>query len=288
MKIQLTFAFLALLFAKTAAGQSADWQKVVWREPQVRYLLTDLTLGGNATLYRDYATRETDPDSLEAIRRWDAGSRVVNTNEFERRWLTNKYGKDGRVMRIVLRGTGRTITGNEVLLTSDRTLNQGIVRLTLAALSLGREVVDYEERRGVPDIAEALRIWRAGGRLLNTNDFELHSGGPNPEVVYRGTLQRADPFQMRLNTDLPYPETNVRYFMADMALGGSIEFYRATAEAAHEMGCLEAVRRVEDGYRIVNLDKFERKQVAGRTVITRQGSPERISGMQVMLSSDSP
>ena len=67
--------------------------------------------------------------------------------------------------------------------------------------------------------------------------------------------------------------------MADIALGGSIEFYRKAAESAHEMGCLEAVRRTEEGYRITNLAGCERKQVDGWTLITRQGSRERISGM---------
>ena len=85
---------------------------------------------------------------------------------------------------------------------------------------------------------------------------------------------------------MPYPETNVRYFMADIALGGSIEFYRAAGERDHEMGCLEAVRRTEEGYRITNLDQFERKKVDGKTLITRRGSSERISGMAVKLSSD--
>jgi hypothetical protein len=47
-----------------------------------------MTLGGSTTLYRDYATREKDPDSREAIRLWNAGVRVVNTNDFERRWVT--------------------------------------------------------------------------------------------------------------------------------------------------------------------------------------------------------
>jgi hypothetical protein len=77
---------LATLFAVVAVGprassQSADWTEVIWREPQVQYLLTDMTLGGNVKLYRDYAAKERDPDSREAIRLWDAGARVVNTNE---------------------------------------------------------------------------------------------------------------------------------------------------------------------------------------------------------------
>jgi len=105
----------------------------------VRYLLSDMTLnGGNTSLYRKYAAEERDPDSREAIRLWEAGARVINTNDFERRWVTNRFGKNGRVMRIVLRGTTRTITGDEVLLTSDFDFQQAPMRLVLAELSLGR------------------------------------------------------------------------------------------------------------------------------------------------------
>jgi len=81
-------------------------------------------------------------------------------------------------------------------------------------------------------------------------------------------------------------EPQVRYLLADMTLGGSIEFYRAAAERDHEMGCLEAVRRTEEGYRITNLDQFERKQIEGKTLITRKGRRERISGLEIKLSSD--
>jgi len=85
---------------------------------------------------------------------------------------------------------------------------------------------------------------------------------------------------------VPYPETNVRYFLADMYLGGSRDFYHRTAEAAHEMGCQEAVARYDTGVKIANLDQFERKKVDGKVLITRKGSNERISGMQVKLSTD--
>ena len=102
-------AAAAGLLPSRGQAQSEDWQNVIWREPQVRYLLADMTLGGNTKLYRDYATTERDPDSREAIRLWDVGARVVNTNEFERKWVTNQFGKDGCVMRVVLRGrTGRS------------------------------------------------------------------------------------------------------------------------------------------------------------------------------------
>ncbi len=213
-------------------------------------------------------------------------ARVVNTNDFERRWLTNRFGKDGRVLRIVHRGTERTILGNEVLLTSDFSLRQTSLRIALAELTLGRPPATLEGARGDTNVAEALRRWAAGARVVNTNQMEARGSAANRGLFFRGSDQPFDSTLIRLNSDAPWPETNVRYFMAAIALGGSIEFYRAAAERDHEMGCLEAVRRTEEGFRITNLDQFERKRVEGKTLITRKGSSERISGMLVKLSSD--
>ena len=278
-----------------AVAQSADWQSVVWREPQVRYLLADLCLnGGKTDLYRKYAVEEKDPDSREAIRLWDAGARVVNTNEFERKWVASQYATNGRMMRIVLRGSDRTITGHEVLLSSDRAIQQAAMRLVLADLTLSPAQSSYW-RQSVsssggkapdPNVVEAVRRWNAGARVINAHWFEAKGAGKKWRIVYRGTDTPADGALVRLNCDLAYPEVNVRYFMADMALGGSRDFYWHAAEIAHEMGCLEAVLWHDAGVKITNLDQFERKQVDGKTVITRKGSNERISGMQVKLSTD--
>lgn len=81
---------------------SYQWQSVIWREPQVRYLLADKTPGGNTKLYRNYATAARDPDSREAIRLWEAEVTVVNTNEFERKKVDDKtlitrIGSDERI-----------------------------------------------------------------------------------------------------------------------------------------------------------------------------------------------
>ncbi len=288
MKHLFLIIVLALGLVRETHAQSADWTEVIWREPQVRYLLADMTLnGGKTDLYRKYAKDERDPDSIEAIRLWDTGARVVNTNDFERRWVTNKHGKDGRVMRVVIRGTDRTILGTEVLLTSDLGFNDPAVRVALLYFTLGKPLSESEGRKHDANTAEAIRRWKAGGRVLNTNWFEMRGAGVERLVYYKGTHRVAEGAQIRLNSDLPYPETNVRYFMADIALGGSIEFYHAAAERDHEMGCLEAVRRTEEGFKINNLDQFERKKVDGKTLITRKGSYQRISGMAVKLSSDS-
>ena len=275
-----------MVLGASGHAQSADWQSVIWREPQVRYLLADMTLGGNTKLYRDYAATERDPDSREAIRLWDAGARVVNTNEFERRWVTNRFGKDGRVMRIVHHGSDRTITGTEVLLTSDFGFQDPAVRVALLHIALGKPLSESEGRKHDVNTAEAIRRWKAGARVLNTNWFEMRGTGVEGRVFYKGTDQLAEGSRIRFNCDFAYPETNVRYFLADMCLGGSRDFYHRTAEAAHEMGCQEAVVRYDAGVKITNLDQFERKKVDGKTLITRKGSNERISGMEVKLSTD--
>ena len=290
---KLTIAFAAL-FASVAVGpdasaQSADWTEVIWREPQVRYLLTDLYLnGGKTDVYRKYAVEEKDPDSREAIRLWDAGARVVNTNDFERKWVPSQFAKEGKMMRIVLRGSDRTITGNEVLLSSDLAIQQAAMRLVLADLTLGGQASFYEAKKKDANETEALRRWNAGARVINAHLFEARGEGKKRHVVYRGTDTPADGAQIRLNCDLAYPEVNVRYFMADMALGGSRDFYWRTAEIAHEMGCLEAVLRHDAGVKVTDLDQFERKKVDGKVLITRKGSNERISGTLVKLSSDLP
>ena len=119
-------------------------------------------------------------------------------------------------------------------------------------------------------------------------DFYLKTqgNGANRRIVYKGTNSLIDGYKVVLNTDLAYPEVNARYFMIDIFLGGSVDFYRKASVMAHEMGCLEADTRYENGVTITNLHEFERKQVNGQTVITKKGSATRISGMEVKLSSD--
>ena len=284
--LKAAFLLSALTFSSSGQAQSRDWQSVVYREPQVRYLLTDMTLSGRTELYEKYAVEEMDPDSREAIRLWGAGVRVINTNEFERRWITNGVHTTKPYLRIVLRGSNRTITGDEVLLTSDGHFRQSEMRCILAELSLGQPISSYVSRKDDLAVAEALLRWTVGARVLNTNWFQVHEEGSKRYVVYRGTATAIDGAHIKLNSDLAYPETNVRYFLADISLGGSIEFYRRVAEEAHEMGCLEAVTRWDNGIRVTNLEQFERKRLKGKVVITRRDAETRISGMEVTLSSD--
>jgi hypothetical protein len=278
-------SLLLLIFPILASAQSSDWTNVIWREPQVRYLLADMSIGGKTDLYRKYAKEEKDPDSSEAIRLYDLGVRVVNTNDFERKWVHSQYASSNRMFRVVFRGSDRTITGREALLSSDYAFNQADIRIALGKLTLGMPLTDLEKQKRDPSVAEALRHWGAGDKAINSHLFELKEKG-DYKLVYQGTDKPVDGAAIRLHSDLPYPEVNVRYFMADMALGGSRDFYWRTAEIAHEMGCLEAVLRHDSQVKITNLDLFERKKVDGKVLITRKGSNERISGTEVKLSTD--
>ncbi len=64
----------------------------------------------------------------------------MNAKAFERKWVANPHGKDGKVMRIVEQGSNRTISGDEVLLTSDTQFEQGKIRTLIALWTLGAEV----------------------------------------------------------------------------------------------------------------------------------------------------
>ncbi len=266
-------------------AQSNDWTKVVYSEPQVRYIMADIALSTNADFYRN-AAQKGDPDSGQALKWWDSGARVMNLKDFESKWIDNPHGTDGHVRRIVFRGTSRTITGTEVILTRDTDYLQCAMRMTLADLSLGAPLRYYQVRREDPSVDEALRRWEEGVRVTNTNKFAVRIKGNRRAVVHKGTDKPIDGACVQLNCDVPYPECRARYFLADMLLGGSVDSYRDTAERNHETGCLEAVRRYEEGYTIVNLDQFERKEVNGHTLITRKGSNECISGLDIRLSSD--
>ena len=187
VKIMFVCLLAILCFLQTAWSQSVDWQEVIYREPQVRYLLADMTLGGSVELYRTYAAEEKDPDSREAIRLWDMGVRVLNREDFERKRIPSAYGDDGKVMRIVLRGTNRTITGKEVILTSDLQYKQSQIRLILADLSLGRPISFYAGKMDDPNVAESLRRWNAGVRVTNRNLFVVQNSETDRRIVYRDT-----------------------------------------------------------------------------------------------------
>jgi hypothetical protein len=79
-------------------------------EARVRYILADSQLGGVIDYYRQFPN---DSSATEAVRRWDAGIRVVNIDQFERKIV------DGKGWQVVYAGTDILIDGMDVKLTTD-------------------------------------------------------------------------------------------------------------------------------------------------------------------------
>lgn len=79
-----------------------------YQEDIVRERLVDIQLGNVANYYR----QKRDPDSREAVRRWDAGIRVANIDVFERKIVNG-------VWKITYRGTTLRAHGSEAILTTD-------------------------------------------------------------------------------------------------------------------------------------------------------------------------
>jgi hypothetical protein len=78
-------------------------------ESRVRYILADIQLVNTADPYR---AKINDEETAEALRRWDAGIRVTNIDQFERKMVNGQW-------QIVYTGSGKPIKGADVKLTSD-------------------------------------------------------------------------------------------------------------------------------------------------------------------------
>ncbi len=78
-------------------------------ESHVRYILADMQLVNSADTYR---TKVNDEETAESLRRWDAGIRVANIDQFERKMVNGQW-------QIVSAGSGQPVSGADVQLTSD-------------------------------------------------------------------------------------------------------------------------------------------------------------------------
>jgi hypothetical protein len=78
-------------------------------EARVRYILADIQLTNTPEPYR---ASIADEETAEALRRWDAGVRVVNIDQFERASVNGEW-------QIVPAGSGRPINGTDIRLTGD-------------------------------------------------------------------------------------------------------------------------------------------------------------------------
>jgi hypothetical protein len=78
-------------------------------EAHVRYILADIQIGN---VLADYRADISDEETAEALRRWDAGVRVVNSEEFERQFVAGHWS-------VVYAGTGHPANGLDINLSSD-------------------------------------------------------------------------------------------------------------------------------------------------------------------------
>ena len=77
-----------------------------------------------------------------------------------------------------------------------------------------------------------------------------------------------------------WSEPQVRSLIADMTLNsGKTDLCRKYAAEERDPDSRGAIRRTERGYRITNLEKFERKKVDDKTLIAHKGSDQRCFGL---------
>jgi hypothetical protein len=77
-------------------------------ESHVRYILADMQLMNTSDPYRVVENEE----SAESLRRWEAGIRVLNIDQFERKLVNGEW-------QVVYRGSESPVRGTDVKLTSD-------------------------------------------------------------------------------------------------------------------------------------------------------------------------
>jgi hypothetical protein len=266
---------LTLLIFVSAASAAE-----IYKEPHVRYLIADMTLGGAPEYYEKFSK---DAVPAKAVKEWRAGVRALNPERFERKRVKTPAGES---MRVVFKGTEQTITGADIVLTSDMNYEQAPMRLALADLTLGRPVKDYESKKSDPSIAEALKRWEEGTRAVNTNLFTTRGEGDKRQLVYRSNGKPLDGALVKLNTDPHYTESWVRYLIAEITLGGSREKILAFGQRYHDYNCLVAVDWFDAGHRVTNLERFEFKPVNGKGTVVYKGTEKRIDPFDVRLSSD--
>ena len=261
------------------AGPAAE----VYKEPHVRYLIADMTLGGSPDYYKQHAH---DAVPAVALKEWAAGARLMNTNQFERRRIKTPYGES---MRVVFKGADHTATGTDLLLTTDLKFEQAPMRLALADLTLGRPVTFYETKKSDASVAEALKRWGYGARAVNTNLFRAAGEGPQRLLVYCANGRPLDGALVRLNTDPHYSDDWRRYLIAEMQLAGTKEKIASFGHRFHDYNCLVAVAHFEAGHRVANLDRFEFNAVDGKPGVSNvvyRGTGRRAASADIQLNSD--
>jgi hypothetical protein len=176
---------LLLALATVSPGPSAAEDR--FDELRVRHILTDISHGGPVSYY---AAHTEDSHSVEAVRRWRQGVRVLNADRFERKTLQGTWV-------IVFAETERPIDPRDVWLTTD----EARVRSILVDITHGGPLSYYAAHPHDPLAVEAVRRWRNGVRVSNPERFERRSLDGQWALVYAGTRRTIDTADIRLTTD---------------------------------------------------------------------------------------
>lgn len=245
-----------LFFAKNAKKQDLRSYHENW----VRYLMADILLGGDKEYYRQFSE---DVNSIEAIRRIDEGISIVNLSKYERKMIP------GKNIRIVKKGTMEATNSSDIELNTDKILNEPDIRSFMLGLALGKTVLKVHDSKSV-QLIEALRRDSVGVKILNLEELRNRGFKSDDKII--------------LSSDVDYDEDVVRYMLADICLGGPAGFYREIYDTWRDPNAGEAVRRWENGVRISNLKRFERKELFfNGTKIVLKGTDHIITGKEVQL-----
>jgi hypothetical protein len=272
----LTTRFTTPYITGAIEPQATSWVRVQSNNPVFNY-------------YQQY---NTDPTVNLALNYVLGGDMVINIYQFDRIYL----GVQG--WQVVYGGSSTIADANDFVMASDiggLNSEEPRIRYIIADIQLGDVAEYYRQFTDQPAVAEALRRWDAGTRVVNIQSFErviLYQAGW--KVIRAGTQYTAQGMEIMLSTDVnisipqpigaPYDENWVRYILADSELGGVIEYYRYFN---NQPEVVEAVCRWDKGIRVSNLYNYERslnETIGWRVVSISSG--DLTDGSSMQLNSD--
>lgn len=257
---------------KKAEGMDFILQNDRWyNENQVREIIAK-TILSNQRIEKDYT-----PDLREAKNRMNQGVSLSNPQLFAM--------FDGN---LVFHNTKIVANGSHVKLSTDYTDPLFLTKVILLKYKLGLiSKSELNKNSSNPLFGNALDMIKKGVTVSNNETFGVKTiPGYGKTIVYKGTETPIKPYDIKLSTDHIWSEAQVRYIMADMALGGSTEFYVNCVKHGDPVA-VEPVARWENGIRVVNSEKFQRRFVPdlGWKIVDK-GTQNVINPMDVILTSD--
>jgi hypothetical protein len=163
-----------------------------------------------------------------------------------------------------------------------QSFHESSVRYMLIDITLGN-VLSYYSSATDANSKEAVRRWNNGVRVLQFDSFERKNiSGLGWTIVFKNTDQRISGMDVWLSSE-SFHESSVRYMLIDITLGNVLSYYSSATDANSK----EAVRRWNNGVRVLQFDSFERKNINGLGwTIVFKNTNQRISGMVVWLNNE--